>query len=87
VRSYAEVRVTAVLQLHPGQSVTGDEIKSFVKARVGSVKMGMSGGVNPGRAQAGSGQPLRYAWSSACLCWSRLVGRCTAKRAAAGAHS
>jgi acyl-CoA synthetase (AMP-forming)/AMP-acid ligase II len=31
-------RVTAVLQLHPGQTVTGDEIKSFVKARIGSVK-------------------------------------------------
>jgi fatty-acyl-CoA synthase len=31
-------RVTAVLQLHPGQTVTDEEIKSFVKARIGSVK-------------------------------------------------
>ena len=31
-------RVTAVLQLHPGHEVTAEEIKSFVKARVGSVK-------------------------------------------------
>jgi len=28
----------AVLQLHPGHEVTAEEIKSFVKARVGSVK-------------------------------------------------
>jgi acyl-CoA synthetase (AMP-forming)/AMP-acid ligase II len=31
-------RVTAVLQLHPGHSVTPDEIRAFVKERVGSVK-------------------------------------------------
>jgi acyl-CoA synthetase (AMP-forming)/AMP-acid ligase II len=31
-------RVTAVLQLHPGHEVTAEEIKAFVKARVGSVK-------------------------------------------------
>jgi acyl-CoA synthetase (AMP-forming)/AMP-acid ligase II len=31
-------RVTAVLQLHPGHEVTPDEIRAFVKTRVGSVK-------------------------------------------------
>ena len=31
-------RVTAVVQLRPGQAVTGDEIRSFVKDRLGSVK-------------------------------------------------
>jgi acyl-CoA synthetase (AMP-forming)/AMP-acid ligase II len=31
-------RVTAVLQLHLGHEVTAEEIKAFVKARVGSVK-------------------------------------------------
>jgi fatty-acyl-CoA synthase len=31
-------RVTAVVQLHPGHTVTGDEVRAFVKARVGSVK-------------------------------------------------
>jgi fatty-acyl-CoA synthase len=31
-------RVTAVLQLHPGQSVSADDVRAFVKARVGSVK-------------------------------------------------
>jgi acyl-CoA synthetase (AMP-forming)/AMP-acid ligase II len=31
-------RVTAVVQLRPGQTVTEDEIRSFVKERLGSVK-------------------------------------------------
>ena len=31
-------RVTAVLQLHPGHEVTADEIRAFVKSRIGSVK-------------------------------------------------
>lgn len=31
-------RVAAVLQLHPGHSVDPEEIKAFVKARIGSVK-------------------------------------------------
>jgi fatty-acyl-CoA synthase len=31
-------RVTAVLQLHPGHEVTADEIRAFVKERIGSVK-------------------------------------------------
>ncbi len=31
-------RVTAVLQLRPGQAVTADEIRSYVKERLGSVK-------------------------------------------------
>jgi acyl-CoA synthetase (AMP-forming)/AMP-acid ligase II len=31
-------RVTAVLQLRPGHEVTPDEIRAFVKTRVGSVK-------------------------------------------------
>ncbi|QNK82140.1 AMP-binding protein [Nakamurella sp. PAMC28650] len=31
-------RVTAVLQLRPGAAVTSDEVRAFVKARVGSVK-------------------------------------------------
>ena len=31
-------RVTAVLQLHPGHEVNADEIRAFVKDRVGSVK-------------------------------------------------
>jgi fatty-acyl-CoA synthase len=31
-------RVAAVLQLHPGHSVTADDVRVFVKARVGSVK-------------------------------------------------
>ena len=31
-------RVTAVVQLRPGQSVTGAEVRSFVKERLGSVK-------------------------------------------------
>jgi acyl-CoA synthetase (AMP-forming)/AMP-acid ligase II len=31
-------RVTAVLQLHPGHEVTADEVRAFVKDRVGSVK-------------------------------------------------
>jgi acyl-CoA synthetase (AMP-forming)/AMP-acid ligase II len=31
-------RVTAVVQLRPGQTVTGDEIRAFVKDRLGSVK-------------------------------------------------
>jgi fatty-acyl-CoA synthase len=31
-------RVTAVVQLHPGQSVTEADIRAFVKARVGSIK-------------------------------------------------
>ena len=31
-------RVTAVLQLHPGHEVTAEEVKAFVKERVGSVK-------------------------------------------------
>ncbi|MGO4333002.1 long-chain fatty acid--CoA ligase [Cupriavidus sp. 2TAF22] len=31
-------RVVAVLQLHPGRQVDGDEIKAFAKARIGSVK-------------------------------------------------
>jgi acyl-CoA synthetase (AMP-forming)/AMP-acid ligase II len=31
-------RVTAVLQLHPGHEVTAEEVKAFVKDRVGSVK-------------------------------------------------
>jgi acyl-CoA synthetase (AMP-forming)/AMP-acid ligase II len=31
-------RVTAVVQPRPGQAVTGDEIRSFVKDRLGSVK-------------------------------------------------
>jgi acyl-CoA synthetase (AMP-forming)/AMP-acid ligase II len=31
-------RVTAVLQLHPGHSVSADDVRAFVKARVGSVK-------------------------------------------------
>src|ERR1700739_2750711 len=31
-------RVTAVLQLRPGQTVTEDEVRSFVKERLGSVK-------------------------------------------------
>jgi fatty-acyl-CoA synthase len=31
-------RVTAVLQLHPGQAVTTDEVRAFVKDRLGSVK-------------------------------------------------
>ncbi|TMC97863.1 MAG: long-chain fatty acid--CoA ligase, partial [Chloroflexi bacterium] len=31
-------RVTAVVQLRPGYSVTEDEVRAFVKARIGSVK-------------------------------------------------
>ena len=31
-------RVTAVVQLRPGQTVTQDEIRSFVKERLGGVK-------------------------------------------------
>ena len=31
-------RVTAVIQLRAGQSVTSDEVRAFVKARIGSVK-------------------------------------------------
>ncbi|WP_151481725.1 acyl-CoA synthetase [Streptomyces albicerus] len=31
-------RVTAVVQLHPDQSVTDDDVRAFVKARIGSVK-------------------------------------------------
>jgi acyl-CoA synthetase (AMP-forming)/AMP-acid ligase II len=31
-------RVTAVLQLHPGQTVTPEDIRAFVKSHVGSVK-------------------------------------------------
>ena len=31
-------RVTAVVQLRPGQAVTEDEIRAFVKDRLGSVK-------------------------------------------------
>ena len=31
-------RVTAVIQSHPGQDVTDDELRTFVKARLGSVK-------------------------------------------------
>ena len=31
-------RVTAVLQLRPGHTVTQDEAKAFVKERIGSVK-------------------------------------------------
>jgi AMP-binding enzyme C-terminal domain len=31
-------RVTAVLQLRPGQAVTADEIRGYVKERLGSVK-------------------------------------------------
>jgi fatty-acyl-CoA synthase len=31
-------RVTAVIQLRPGREVTADEIRAFVKARIGSVK-------------------------------------------------
>jgi acyl-CoA synthetase (AMP-forming)/AMP-acid ligase II len=31
-------RVTAVIQLHPGQTVTPEDIRAFVKSRVGSVK-------------------------------------------------
>ncbi|MBO4254221.1 acyl-CoA synthetase [Streptomyces griseorubiginosus] len=31
-------RVTAVVQLHPGQSVTDDEVRAFVKGRIGGVK-------------------------------------------------
>ena len=31
-------RVVAVLQLHPGRTVDADEVKAFVKARIGSVK-------------------------------------------------
>jgi fatty-acyl-CoA synthase len=31
-------RVTAVVQLRPGQSVTQDEVRAFVKERIGSVK-------------------------------------------------
>ena len=31
-------RVTAVIQPHPGQDVTDDDIRAFVKARLGSVK-------------------------------------------------
>jgi fatty-acyl-CoA synthase len=31
-------RVTAVLQVHPGHEVTAEEIKAFVKDRIGSVK-------------------------------------------------
>ena len=31
-------RVTAVVQLHPDQSVTPNEVRTFVKARIGSVK-------------------------------------------------
>ena len=31
-------RVTAVVQLRPGQTVTEDEIRAFVKDRLGSVK-------------------------------------------------
>ena len=31
-------RVTAVVQPRPGQTVTGDEIRAFVKDRLGSVK-------------------------------------------------
>ncbi|MEW2401089.1 long-chain fatty acid--CoA ligase [Streptomyces sp. NPDC046862] len=31
-------RVTAVVQLHPGQGVADDEVRAFVKARIGSVK-------------------------------------------------
>jgi acyl-CoA synthetase (AMP-forming)/AMP-acid ligase II len=31
-------RVTAVVQPHPGHSVTADEVRSFVKSRLGSVK-------------------------------------------------
>jgi fatty-acyl-CoA synthase len=31
-------RVTAVLQLRPGQAVTQDEVRAFVKERLGSVK-------------------------------------------------
>jgi fatty-acyl-CoA synthase len=31
-------RVTAVLQLRPGHAVTGDDVRAFVKERLGSVK-------------------------------------------------
>jgi acyl-CoA synthetase (AMP-forming)/AMP-acid ligase II len=31
-------RVTAVLQLRPGHAVTPDEVRAFVKERIGSVK-------------------------------------------------
>ncbi|MCY1301477.1 3-[(3aS,4S,7aS)-7a-methyl-1,5-dioxo-octahydro-1H-inden-4-yl]propanoyl:CoA ligase [compost metagenome] len=31
-------RLTAVLQLRPGRSVTPEEVQAFVKERVGSVK-------------------------------------------------
>ena len=31
-------RVTEVLQLRPGHAVTGDDVRAFVKERLGSVK-------------------------------------------------
>jgi fatty-acyl-CoA synthase len=31
-------RVTAVLQLRPGQTVTSDEVRGYVRERLGSVK-------------------------------------------------
>ncbi len=31
-------RVTAVIQLHPWQSVSTEDVRAFVKARIGSVK-------------------------------------------------
>ena len=31
-------RVTAVIQLRPGQAVSGPEVQAFVKERIGSVK-------------------------------------------------
>jgi acyl-CoA synthetase (AMP-forming)/AMP-acid ligase II len=53
-------RVTAVLQLRPGQTVTADEMRGYVKERLGSVKApsrSRSGPTCPGPRSARSSRP------------------------------
>src|SRR3989475_8626159 len=52
-------RVTAVVQLRPGQAVTGDEIRAFVKDRLGSVKAPKQGEVWPDLPRSKVGKVLK----------------------------
>jgi fatty-acyl-CoA synthase len=52
-------RVTAVIQPHPGQDVAGDDMRAFVKARLGSVKAPKQVEVRPDLPRSKVGKILK----------------------------
>ena len=69
-------RVTAVVQPHPGQDVADDEIRAFVKGRLGSVKAPKQVEVWPDLPRSKVGKVLKNEVKS------RLLGQAERGRAA-----